>query len=83
MFLNRTLCDVLSDMRTCVKTLNFSYLIGLIEEAQTMGYRMEASLYDKNDIKDSHEKIKKLKAEIKDLEARKAEFDDGSKDSGS
>ena len=41
---NRYLCDVLNEMRKCVKTLNFSYLLGLIEEAQTLGSRMEAKL---------------------------------------
>ena len=38
---NRYLCTVLDEMRECVKTLNFSYLLGLIEEVQTLGNRME------------------------------------------
>ena len=37
---NRTLCDVLKEMRACVKTRNFSHIHGLIEEAQFMSIRM-------------------------------------------
>ena len=34
---NRYLCSVLDEMRECNKSKNFSYLLGLIEEAQTLG----------------------------------------------
>jgi len=68
---NRTLCEVLGEMRTCIKTLNFSYLLALIEEAQTMGNRMRASLWDqkelariRKDIKEAKEKLRELKGEI-------------------
>ena len=61
---NRLLCAVLDEMRDCVKTTNFSYLPGLIEEAQSLGNRMEAKLYD---IKD----YERLRDDIKNLEKKK------------
>lgn len=67
MYPNRTLCDVLEEMRDCVKTLNFSYLMGLIEEAQSMGNRMEAALQDKHDIKRLTEERSKLRREVQNL----------------
>ena len=39
-------------MRDCVKTSNFSYLSGLIEEAQSLANRMESRLYEIRDLKD-------------------------------
>ena len=66
-FPNRTLCDVLRDMRNCVKVLNFSMIPGLIEEAQVMGNKMEAALQDNKDIKDIRDQIKKGKQELKQL----------------
>ena len=70
---NRLLCAVLDEMRECVKTSNFSYLSGLIEEAQSLGSRMEAHLYDikefnrlLDDIKALEKKKKKLKEEVED-----------------
>ena len=72
--LNRLLCDVLGEMRDCVKTLNFSYLSGLIEEAQSLGSRMESHLYDikdfnclLDDIKALEKKKKKLKEELAEI----------------
>jgi len=65
---NRFLCDVLNEMRECTKTLNFSYLLGLIEEAQTLGNRMEAKLYEIKDFEHLHEDIKALKKKKKKLE---------------
>ena len=65
---NRFLCDVLSEMRKCVKTLNFSYLLGLIEEAQTLGSRMESKLFDIKDFDRLHEEIRDLKKKKKKLE---------------
>ena len=40
----RYLCSVLENLRACVKTLNFSILPSLIEEAQFQGERLEAGL---------------------------------------
>ena len=65
---NRTLCDVLEEMRKCFKTRNFSYLPGLIEEAQTMGNRMERALWDQHDVERLRNERKKLEKEIKELE---------------
>jgi hypothetical protein len=67
---NRYLCSVLDEMRECTKTLNFSYLLGLIEEAQTLGNRMEAKLYDIKDFELLHEDIAKLKKQKKKLEEK-------------
>lgn len=67
MYLTRTLCDVLEEMRTCCTTLNFSYLNSLIEEAQTMGNRMEAALEEYGDVDDLKEDIQRLKKERKKL----------------
>lgn len=64
---NRTLCDVLKEIRTCHETRNYSYLLALVEEAQAMGNRMEASLYDKYDYNRLREEIKKLKKKKKKL----------------
>ena len=73
--INRMMCDVLEEMRGCTKTMNFSYLLGLIEEVQTLGNRMEAKLYDikdferlHDDIKDLKKKKKKLKEDVEILE---------------
>ena len=73
---NRLLCAVLDEMRDCVKTSNFSYLSGLIEEAQSLGSRMEAHLHDINDFNRLHKDIKalekkkkKLKQEVEEMSA--------------
>ena len=65
---NRLLCAVLDEMRDCVKTLNFSYLSGLIEEVQTLGSRMESKLFDIKDFDRLHEEIRDLKKKKKKLE---------------
>ena len=72
---NRYICTVLDEMRECVKTTNFSYLPGLIEEAQSLANRMESQLYDikdfnhlHKDIKDLKKKKKKLKEKVEELE---------------
>jgi hypothetical protein len=67
---NRLLCTVLDEMRECVKTLNFSYLSGLIEEAQSLGNRMEAHLYDIKDFERLHKEIKDLKKKKKNLKKK-------------
>jgi len=63
MYLHRYLCDVLEEMRACAKTLNFAALPGLIEEAQSMGNRMENALSHKNDIERYMKETKEAKAE--------------------
>ena len=70
MYLNRTICDVLEEMRSCIKTMNFSYLMGLVEEIQSMGNRMEATLSDKHDFENLHARKKELSKEVKLLEQK-------------
>ena len=38
--LNRYLCDVLAEMRTCSETKNYAYLPSLVEEIQTITERL-------------------------------------------
>ena len=76
--LNRYVCDVLDEMRTSVKTLNFAMIPSLIEEVQTMANRMEMALSDlkdlkllKEDIVDKKEELEALQTQIKNLEKKK------------
>ena len=76
--LNRYVCDVLDEMRTSVKTLNFAMIPSLIEEVQTMANRMEMALSDLKDLKllkeeivDKKEELEALKDQIKNLEKKK------------
>ena len=64
---NRYLCDVLEEMRKCFKTRNFSHLLGLIEESQTLANRMEASLGCRRDYNSWHDKAKEEKKELRRL----------------
>ena len=72
---NRYLCSVLDEMRECTKTLNFSYLLGLIEEAQTLASRMETKLFEIKDFERLHEDIAKLKKQKKKLEEKIEELE--------
>lgn len=74
-WLKRTLCDVLSEMRKCSETKNYSYLDGLIEECQYLGNSMEAALGYKKDFRYMKEDWSKLKAEIKELEKQKKDLE--------
>ena len=67
---NRTLCEVLDEMRQCHKTRSYGYLPGLIEELQSMGNRMESGLGDIRDIKKISQRKRELKKEIKTLEKK-------------
>lgn len=64
---NRTVCDVLEEMRQCNKTRNFTPLAGLIEEVQSMANRMEAALYEQADFEAWQKKVKAEKKELKRL----------------
>lgn len=66
-FVNRSLCDVLEEMRKCYETRNFASLLGLIEEAQTMGNRMEAAIGDKKDIARMNAEWHELRDKLKEL----------------
>ena len=61
------MCGVLDEMRTCCKTGNYSYLMGLIEEVQSMGNKMEAALGEKRDLREMHKEWSELKAKLKQL----------------
>ena len=76
---NRTLCSVFNEMRKAYKTRNFSYLLGLIEEAQSIGNSMEAAIYDIGDIKRFREERSKLKKEIKELREQAGRDEHGDK----
>ena len=73
--LNRYVCEVLEEMRTCTKTLNFAVIPSLIEEVQTMVNRMEMALSDMKDLEtlkdDIHEKKEELKALQKKIAKKK------------
>lgn len=78
---NRSVCSVLSEIRKCHETQNYSYLLGLVEEVQTLVNRIEASLYDKGDVKyytnqriELKREVKALKKEIIDLKEKKDEI---------
>lgn len=64
MGLNRTLCNVLEEMRKLHETRNYCSLLGLIEEAQSMANRMESKLYDMKDYEWAQKEYKRLSKEI-------------------
>lgn len=65
---SRTLCSCLESMRDAVKTMNFSYMAGLIEEAQWAANRMESALSDRRDVMELKELRSKLRKECAHLE---------------
>jgi uncharacterized protein YlxW (UPF0749 family) len=80
---DRVICNVFEEMRTCLETSNFSYLKGLIEEAQSYANRMESAL-ENTDMKWIERRNKtlkddkrKLKKEIIKLEKKKDELKNG------
>lgn len=77
---NRTLCSILEEMRKAHETRNFSYTLGLIEEAQSAANRMEAALQDKNDLEYYRRDLRDLKKEIKKLRAEKEKLEDEKED---
>lgn len=78
-YIYRTLCEVLEDMRKCGATRNYSYLEGLIEEAQSMGNRMEAKLDARKDLNKYREEIRELEKEIKKLKKAKEKLEGAKK----
>tara|TARA_R110000796_G_scaffold158766_1_gene275412 strand:+ start:364 stop:639 length:276 start_codon:yes stop_codon:yes gene_type:complete len=71
---NRYVCTVLEEMRTCVKNLsvwtiykNRRHLTVLIEEAQTLVNRMESAIEDSKSYEDMMIERRELKKEIKQL----------------
>ena len=73
---NRYMCSALEEMRTILTKLDIhsidrykSLMAIMIEEVQTMGNRMEASLEDKGDVRKLTEKRAKLRREVEKLKA--------------
>ena len=56
---NRTVCAVLREIRDLDERKNYSMLLSLVEEVQSLVNRMESSLYDKADYKTYRERAKK------------------------
>jgi len=54
-------------MRTLHETRNYSTLLSLIEEAQTLANRMEAAFGEKSNYQRWHDRYKEEKAEYKKL----------------
>ena len=75
MYLNRTICTVFEEMRSCNETKNYSYLLGLIEEAQSMANKMESKI-------DSIKQFDELKEQSKNLAERKNDLKKDIKKSG-
>tara|TARA_Y100000310_G_C20642220_1_gene794629 strand:- start:723 stop:1136 length:414 start_codon:yes stop_codon:yes gene_type:complete len=78
---NRTMCEVLDEMRAMFKTLSFGGMAGLIEEIQAMGNRMESALNDQKDLDRARQSLKtllvkydKLYEEVTSLEEKKADL---------
>lgn len=69
MYPNRTICDMLKELRKCNDTRNFSYFLGLVEEIQSAAERMEAKLHDVKDLKYVRQDTKELKEERRQLKA--------------
>lgn len=67
---NRTICQVLDEMRKCYETYHFAPMAGLIEEIQSLANRMEASLYDKHDLEAAHKELKEIEQAIKGHKAK-------------
>ena len=83
---DRTMCDVLEEMRQASKSKNYSYIDGLVEEVQSMGNRMEAGLARYGSMVQAESKVAELKSELKEVSAdiarlriEKAEFECGDK----
>ncbi len=70
----RYLCDILRDMRDCNKTHNYSYLDGLIEEAQYRANRMEDRLSRVQDVARYEKRRNELKEEIAELKKTKSDL---------
>jgi hypothetical protein len=64
---NRYVCDVLGEIRTCVKVGRVDMIVGLAEELQIMVNRMEAKLADYANMGYHLDEAKELKERLKDL----------------
>jgi len=59
--IERYMCDILDEMRSTTKTMNFGGLLGMIEEAQVVANRMEAALTMQKSVHQLHKDIHNLK----------------------
>ena len=64
---HRLACVILDEMRDLYKTYNFSPMLSLIEEIQSVVNRMESALEYQDDIEFLHKKRDSLNKEISDL----------------
>ena len=80
MYLNRTICAVFEEMRSCNETKNYSYLLGLIEEAQSMANKMESKIdliKDFEDLKDKYKELEERKNDLKkDIKSKGGKVED-------
>jgi len=63
----RFLCNIFEDMRACIKVMNFSYLPGLIEEAQYRANRMETIIDRNMDWKRMQQNYERIKKDVEEL----------------
>lgn len=77
---NRYICSVLEEIRKCHETRNYSILVSLVEEAQTLANRMESALNDYGDYDRMLEERKDLKKELKQLNNKIKEAENGKSD---
>lgn len=72
---NRLMCDCLEEARKLLKAGHHESIMrcmpGIIEEIQVYGNRMESALQDKDDIRRAYDELKRLKKEIRKLEAER------------
>ena len=73
---HRYICTVLDEMRDCLKTNNFSYLDGLIEETQSMANRMEARIFEIKEWEELKKETKELEAKLEKMRAEEKELDE-------
>lgn len=78
--LNRTVCDVLKEMRDLINSgrTRPDIMLSLIEEVQCMANRMEAALADVKQAEEMRDDIKSLKKQIKTLNKEKKNAEEDS-----
>ena len=79
MYLNRSICAVFEEMRSCNETRNYSYLLGLVEEAQSMANKMESKIdliKDFEELKDKYKELEERKNDLKkDIKSKGGKVD--------
>jgi len=78
--LNRNMCEVLDEIRALDKSKNYSSLMSLVDEIQSMANRMEAKLNDIKDFNYMKEEKTKLKKQIKKLKEKLEELEGNKED---